>query len=177
MSPPEHGQPPSKRAAKRLRREQARKREEEQRRPLVRAAVICGSVALAGLATMAIFAFTGLGDAAIWVAGPSGAVVLLMVVALVAIERTKKRKKERLDGLGRVGLVFATITGLQLLTVMALLLAGLDEASNTVALTAIVPAVLAFGLLGSGLTRAKPGLDSNRDTVTMMNDISRHHWS
>jgi peptidoglycan/LPS O-acetylase OafA/YrhL len=170
----DHSAPRSRRAAKRHRRELARAREREQRRPLVLTAVSCGALATSGLAATAILALAGLGDAATWVAGPTGVAVLVLCGLLVAIDRTKQRKKERMSGFGRIGLACAAVAGAELIATPALHLAGFGEASRLVGLLTLVPAVLAFGLLGAEWTRDVPGDGDSSDSVRMMNDIVRH---
>jgi peptidoglycan/LPS O-acetylase OafA/YrhL len=164
----------SRRAAKRRRRELARAREREQRRPLVLSAMSCGALAIVGLAATAVLALAGLGDAATWVAGPTGIAVLAVCGILVAIERTKQRKKERLSGFGRIGLGAAAVAGLQLIATPALFLAGLDQVSRLVGLLTMVPALFAVGLLGAEWSRDVPGDGDSSDSVRMMNDIVRH---
>lgn len=163
----------SKRAAKRQRRELARQREREQRRPLVRAATVCGSVGGAGIAAAAGLGLLEFEAAALWIVGPAGVAVLAMTGILVAIERTKKRKKDRMGVLGWGGWGFAVLSGLCLIA-MFVLFVGWGQDSRSIMGVAVFTTVLAFGTLGYEWTKdVKGGNDINAtgDTYNDATDI------
>jgi hypothetical protein len=165
--------PGSEQGEKRCRREEARQREREQRRPLVRAAAVCGSVAVAGLALAAGLSLMEFGDAALWITGPAGITVLAFVAILVVIERMKTRVKDRMGVVGWIGLSLAVLSGISLIATFVLFLVSGDIVPVAVG-AAIFSSVLAFGALGSEFLKDVEGGDDVNTVVQSMNDISSH---
>ena len=155
----------SRRERKQYRKELFRK-VERRRRLVWRVALVLGIISLIGLVAAVGVSLTDVGIEAIWIAGPTGGVILTMAGVLGAGAIMARRQKRRMSFIGWAGLVWACIAGLQLITALMLLVAGHPEASDLTGLFALLPVLLAIGFFGSEWTKDVPGNDNPVDSLS-----------
>ena len=163
----------SKRERKQYRKELFRK--VERRRALVRRGILVFAlISLVGLVASGTIALTKIDFPAVWVAGPTGGVILAAAGFIAAGGIMLRRQKGRMGFLGWAGVVLAVAAGLQLITALTFFLVGQTEASDLTGLLSLVPVLFSIKFFGAEWLKDVRGGNDNSvaDTFATISKIS-----